>query len=165
MKIYNRLNNLDKIIGRKRSNLVKKAVGDFLEEQEDYFIALRRLEEKNPRISLEQLEEEMKMNDITTKYTFLKEVKNYKMAEAQIELNLMLNIPITFARFDFSYIVLDYLTSIPNLIEIKSTNELNECFQNNMRVFKVDKNRGIFEINNEIERLVRDNYNEEKRKH
>jgi len=55
-KIYNRLNNLDRAIGRKRSYLVKKAVRDFLEEQEDYFIALRRLEEKNPRISLEQLE-------------------------------------------------------------------------------------------------------------
>lgn len=54
--LYNRLNNLGKIIDRKRSYLIKKAVESFLEEREDYFIALHRLEEKNPRISLEQLE-------------------------------------------------------------------------------------------------------------
>lgn len=54
--LYDRLNNLGKIIDRKKSYLVRKAIETFLEEREDYYIALHRLEQKNPRISLEQLE-------------------------------------------------------------------------------------------------------------
>ena len=54
--LYDRLNNLGKIIDRKKSYLVRKAIESFLEEREDYYIALHRLEQKNPRISLEQLE-------------------------------------------------------------------------------------------------------------
>ncbi|WP_341761272.1 MULTISPECIES: ribbon-helix-helix domain-containing protein [unclassified Candidatus Tisiphia] len=55
--LYNRLDQLEKIIERKKSYLIRKAVEGFLEEREDYFIALNRLEQKNPRISLEQLED------------------------------------------------------------------------------------------------------------
>ncbi len=55
--LYNRLNQLGKTIDRKKSYLIRKAVESFLQEKEDYFIALHRLEQKNPRISLEQLED------------------------------------------------------------------------------------------------------------
>ena len=54
--LYDRLENLGQLIDRKKSYLLRKAVEDFLEEKEDYFIALHRLEQKNPRISLKDLE-------------------------------------------------------------------------------------------------------------
>ena len=56
--LYERLENLGKIIDRKKSYLIRKAVEGFLEEREDYFIALHRLEQKNPRITLEELNED-----------------------------------------------------------------------------------------------------------
>ncbi|MCC8398477.1 MAG: ribbon-helix-helix domain-containing protein [Rickettsia endosymbiont of Labidopullus appendiculatus] len=55
--LYNRLNQLGKTIDRKKSYLIRKAVESFLQEKEDYFIALHRLEQRNPRISLEKLED------------------------------------------------------------------------------------------------------------
>lgn len=54
--LYDRLDNLGKIIDRKKSYLIRKAIEKFLEEREDYYIALHRLEEKNSTISLDQLE-------------------------------------------------------------------------------------------------------------
>jgi RHH-type rel operon transcriptional repressor/antitoxin RelB len=38
--------NLDKRTGRTKAYCAKKAIEEFREEQEDYFIALSRLEEK-----------------------------------------------------------------------------------------------------------------------
>ncbi|MCC8371165.1 MAG: ribbon-helix-helix domain-containing protein [Rickettsia endosymbiont of Pseudomimeciton antennatum] len=55
--LYNRLDQLGKTIDRKKSYLIRKAVESFLQEKEDYFIALHRLEQRNPRISLEKLED------------------------------------------------------------------------------------------------------------
>ena len=56
--LYDRLENLGQMIDRKKSYLVRKAVESFLEEREDYFIALHRLEQKNPRITLAELEKD-----------------------------------------------------------------------------------------------------------
>ena len=53
-----RLDNLAGIIDRKKSYLIRKAVEFFLEEKEDYFIALYRLEKNGPRQSLEELEKD-----------------------------------------------------------------------------------------------------------
>ncbi len=54
--LYDRLEQLGRMIDRKKSYLIRKAIEGFLEEREDYYIALHRLEQKNPRISLQQLE-------------------------------------------------------------------------------------------------------------
>lgn len=56
--LYDRLQNLGQMIDRKKSYLIRKAVESFLEEREDYFIALHRLEQKNPRITLAELEKD-----------------------------------------------------------------------------------------------------------
>ncbi len=56
--LYIRLDQLGRMIDRKKSYLIRKAIEGFLEEREDYYIALHRLEQKNPRISLRQLEDE-----------------------------------------------------------------------------------------------------------
>ena len=54
--LYVRLDQLSKIVDRKKSYLIRKAIASFLEEREDYYIALHRLEENGPTISLEELE-------------------------------------------------------------------------------------------------------------
>ena len=56
--INNRLEILSKTVDRKKSYLLRKAIEIFLEEKEDYLIALHRLEENGPRMSLETLEKE-----------------------------------------------------------------------------------------------------------
>lgn len=50
-----RLENLSKKTGRTKSYYVKKALDKYLEDQEDYLLAVSRLEEKNPRVSLEEV--------------------------------------------------------------------------------------------------------------
>ncbi|MGV2432563.1 MAG UNVERIFIED_CONTAM: ribbon-helix-helix domain-containing protein [Rickettsiaceae bacterium] len=57
-ELYSRLENLAKVSDRTKSYLVKKAVMNFLDEKEDYFIALSRLEAKNPRYSIDYLKED-----------------------------------------------------------------------------------------------------------
>lgn len=54
-KLEARLNRLAKRRGRTKAYYSKKAIEEFLEEQEDYFIALSRLEEKLPGIPLEEV--------------------------------------------------------------------------------------------------------------
>jgi RHH-type rel operon transcriptional repressor/antitoxin RelB len=54
--LYKKLNQLGEMIDRKKSYLIRKAIESFLEEREDYYIALHRLEQKNKRISLEELD-------------------------------------------------------------------------------------------------------------
>jgi RHH-type rel operon transcriptional repressor/antitoxin RelB len=50
-----RLNRLAKRTGRTKAYYAKKAIEDFLEDQEDYFLALSRLEEKLPGIPLAEV--------------------------------------------------------------------------------------------------------------
>ena len=54
-KLEARLNRLAKRTGRTKAYYAKKAIEDFLEDQEDYFLALSRLEEKLPGIPLEEV--------------------------------------------------------------------------------------------------------------
>jgi RHH-type rel operon transcriptional repressor/antitoxin RelB len=54
-KLEARLNRLAKRTGRTKAYYAKKAIEDFLEDQEDYYIALSRLEEKLPGIPLEEV--------------------------------------------------------------------------------------------------------------
>ena len=58
-KLEARLNRLAKRNGRTKAYYAKKAIEEFLEEQEDYFIALSRLEEKLPGIPLEEVVEKL----------------------------------------------------------------------------------------------------------
>jgi RHH-type rel operon transcriptional repressor/antitoxin RelB len=53
-KLETRLNKLAKRTGRPKSYFAKKALESFLDEQEDYLIALSRLENKMPSIPLEE---------------------------------------------------------------------------------------------------------------
>ena len=54
-----RLQDLARKTGRTKSYYAIKAIRDFLEAEEDYLLALARLEEHNPRISLDTIEREL----------------------------------------------------------------------------------------------------------
>lgn len=54
-KLEARLSRLSKRTGRAKSFYAKKALSEFLDEQEDYLIAVSRLEEKRPPIPLEEV--------------------------------------------------------------------------------------------------------------
>ena len=51
-----RLSRLVEQTHRSKSYYVKLAIQDFLDEQEEHLIALTRLEKKNPRMTLEEME-------------------------------------------------------------------------------------------------------------
>ncbi len=50
-----RLSRLSKRTGRPKAYYAKKAIGEFLEEQEDYLIAISRLEDNLPPIPLAEV--------------------------------------------------------------------------------------------------------------
>ncbi len=54
-KMEARLNKLAKRTGRPKAFYAKKAIGEFLDEQEDYLIAVARLEENLPPIPLAEV--------------------------------------------------------------------------------------------------------------
>jgi RHH-type transcriptional regulator, rel operon repressor / antitoxin RelB len=54
-EIEERITNLAQRTRRSKSYYVRKAIELFLEDQEDYLSAISRLEEKNDRITLEEL--------------------------------------------------------------------------------------------------------------
>ena len=54
--LYDRLGRLGKFTNKTKKGLVRKAIEHFLDDREDYFIALHRLEQKNSRVSLIDLE-------------------------------------------------------------------------------------------------------------
>ncbi len=58
-KIEVRLERLAKRTGRTKSYYIKKAIVELLEDQEDYEIALARLEEGLPSIPFAQIEKEL----------------------------------------------------------------------------------------------------------
>lgn len=58
-----RLSQLAERTHRSKSYYVKQALQDFLDEQEDHLIALSRLEKKNPRITLEEMENRLGLED------------------------------------------------------------------------------------------------------
>jgi len=54
-KLEARLSRLAKRTGRTKAYYAKKAIAEFLEEQEDYFVALARLEDKLPGVPLKEV--------------------------------------------------------------------------------------------------------------
>ncbi len=54
-KLEARLNKLAKRTGRPKAFYAKRAIAEFLDEQEDYLIAVARLEENLPPIPLEEV--------------------------------------------------------------------------------------------------------------
>jgi RHH-type rel operon transcriptional repressor/antitoxin RelB len=61
--VETRLNKLAKRTGRPKSYYVRQAIAEFLDEREDYLIALSRLEKREPTISLEELEKRLGLAD------------------------------------------------------------------------------------------------------
>ena len=48
---------------RSKSYYIRKALEQFLEDREDYLLAVARLEEKNPRIPYEKIRKELGLED------------------------------------------------------------------------------------------------------
>lgn len=48
---------------RTKSYYIRKALEKFLEDEEDYLLAVARLEENNPRIPYEQVRKELGLDD------------------------------------------------------------------------------------------------------
>lgn len=61
--LENRLITLSQKTGRPKSYYVRQAIQVFLEEKEDYLLAISRLEKNNPRISLAELEKKLGLDD------------------------------------------------------------------------------------------------------
>lgn len=62
-EIEQRLEELAQKTGRTKSYYAKKAILEFLEEEEGYLLALARLEKNNPRLSLEEVERQLGLKD------------------------------------------------------------------------------------------------------
>ncbi|MCL5065274.1 MAG: ribbon-helix-helix domain-containing protein [Firmicutes bacterium] len=60
--IETRLEELARKTGRTKSYYAKKAIADFLEAEEDYLLAVARLEEHHPRIGLDAIERELHLD-------------------------------------------------------------------------------------------------------
>lgn len=61
--LEHRLANLSTKTGRPKSYYVRQAIQSFLDAEEDYFLALSRLEKNNPRLSLKELEQQLDLED------------------------------------------------------------------------------------------------------
>lgn len=53
--LENRLNVLSEKTGRTKTYYARQAIEAFLEDHEDYLLAINRLEEQNPRISFDEV--------------------------------------------------------------------------------------------------------------
>lgn len=58
-----RLSDLAKQTHRAKSYYVKQAIQNFLDENEEHLLVLSRLEKKNPRITLEEMERRLDLED------------------------------------------------------------------------------------------------------
>jgi RHH-type rel operon transcriptional repressor/antitoxin RelB len=58
-----RLSDLANETNRSKSYYVKKALQEFLDDHEDHLLALARLEKKNPRITIEEMEGRLGLED------------------------------------------------------------------------------------------------------
>ena len=61
--LENRLSRLAHKTGRTKTYYTKKAIEKFLEDKEDYLLAVSVLEQKNPSIPLEKVIEELGLED------------------------------------------------------------------------------------------------------
>lgn len=55
-ELYERLENLAKTTDRNKSYIIRRAIEEFLEEEEDYLIALSRLSSNEKSYSIEEVE-------------------------------------------------------------------------------------------------------------
>jgi RHH-type rel operon transcriptional repressor/antitoxin RelB len=62
-EIEERLEKLAKKTGRTKSYYAKLAIQEFLDEQEDYLLAISRLEEDLPGISIDEVERRLGLVD------------------------------------------------------------------------------------------------------
>lgn len=62
-ELEKRLAKLSKRTGRAKSFYVKQALAEFLDEQEDYLIAMERLRENLPTIPLEEVMKRLGLED------------------------------------------------------------------------------------------------------
>jgi RHH-type rel operon transcriptional repressor/antitoxin RelB len=62
-KLERRLNILVNKTGRTRTYYIIKAIERFLEDREDYLLAIAVIEEKNPSISLEEVIKKLGLED------------------------------------------------------------------------------------------------------
>lgn len=61
--LEHRLSDLANETNRSKSYYVKKAIQDFLDDNEDHLLALARLEKKNPRLTIEEMEGRLGLED------------------------------------------------------------------------------------------------------
>ena len=62
-QLEKRLSHLSKETHRPKSYYVKQAIEEFLVDKEDYLLAIARLEQNNPRITLEEMEKCLGLED------------------------------------------------------------------------------------------------------
>lgn len=62
-QLESRLSKLSEETHRSKSYYVKQALEVFLADREDHLLAIARLEKKNPRISLEEMEKRLDLED------------------------------------------------------------------------------------------------------
>lgn len=62
-ELEDKLEYLSEETGRSKSYYMKKALEKYLEDREDYLLAVARLEENNPRISYEKIRKELGLED------------------------------------------------------------------------------------------------------
>ncbi len=58
-----KLNNLAKETGRSKSYYMKKALTQFIEDREDYLLAVAAMEENSPSIPYEKIRKELGLDD------------------------------------------------------------------------------------------------------
>ena len=61
--LEDRLNLLAEKTGRSKSYYARQAIEAFLEDKEDYLLAVSRLEEQNPHISFEEVRRLVELDD------------------------------------------------------------------------------------------------------
>lgn len=62
-KLDERLAELAKQTHRSKSYYVKQAIQDYLDDHEEYLIALTRLEKKNPKITIDEMEKRLALEN------------------------------------------------------------------------------------------------------
>lgn len=62
-QLEDRLENLAKKTGRTKSYYIRKALEQYLEDAEDYLLAIATLEKKNPRVSIEEAKRKLGLED------------------------------------------------------------------------------------------------------
>lgn len=61
--INDKLDNISRETGRSKSYYIKKCIEEFIEDREDYLLALARLEENDETIPYEEIRKELGLDD------------------------------------------------------------------------------------------------------